>query len=50
MLQDERILAVPGSGFGVPGHFRVAFCVDSAVIARSREGFRRARARALGKG
>lgn len=34
-LLDERILAVPGSGFGGPGHFRLAFCVEDEVIARS---------------
>lgn len=41
-LQEERILAVPGRGFGAPGYFRLAFCVDDAVIERSAEGFRRA--------
>ena len=41
-LLDERILAVPGSGFGGPGHFRLAFCVEDVVIARSAEGFKRA--------
>lgn len=40
-LLDERILAVPGSGFGGPGHFRLAFCVEDEVIARSAEGFKR---------
>lgn len=38
-LVDELILAVPGSGFGLPGHFRLAFCVDEAVIHRAAEGF-----------
>ncbi len=42
LLQEELILAVPGSGFGCPGHFRIAFCVDDAVIERAREGFKRA--------
>lgn len=41
-LLEERILAVPGSGFGCPGYFRLAFCVDEDVIGRSREGFARA--------
>ena len=41
-LQDELVLAVPGRGFGLPGYFRVAYCVDMAVIERSLEGFRRA--------
>lgn len=41
-LQEERILAVPGSGFGYPGFFRLAFCVGEEVIRRSAEGFKRA--------
>ncbi|RKX76774.1 MAG: pyridoxal phosphate-dependent aminotransferase [Spirochaetes bacterium] len=41
-LQKELILTVPGSGFGMPGYFRIAYCVDDAVIERSREGFKRA--------
>ncbi|NDY42002.1 pyridoxal phosphate-dependent aminotransferase [Dissulfurirhabdus thermomarina] len=47
LLQEERILAVPGSGFGAPGYMRVAFCVADEVIDRAAEGFRRARERAL---
>lgn len=43
-LLEERILAVPGSGFGYPGHFRLAFCVDEDIINRSAEGFARAAA------
>ena len=42
ILQDELILTVPGSGFGLPGHFRIAFCVGDEVIRRSEEGFKRA--------
>jgi len=34
-LQKERILAVPGSGFGTPGYFRLAFCVKEDVIKKS---------------
>lgn len=49
MLADEKILAVPGSGFGYPGYFRIALCVDTAFIERSREGFKRAVARAKAK-
>ncbi len=41
-LQEELILAVPGSGFGCPGYFRLAFCVEDEVIERSRDGFKRA--------
>jgi aspartate aminotransferase len=41
-LQEERILAVPGSGFGGPGHFRIAFCVDDETITNAMPGFKRA--------
>lgn len=38
-LQEERILVVPGSGFGCPGYFRIAYCVDDRIIEASAEGF-----------
>ncbi len=41
-LQEENILAVPGTGFGGPGHFRLAYCVPDDVIERSLPGFKRA--------
>jgi len=41
-LQDQKILAVPGKGFGAPGYFRLAFCVDDSVIERSEDAFRKA--------
>ena len=41
-LLDEQILAVPGRGFGCPGYFRLAFCVDEAIIRRAAPGFKRA--------
>lgn len=41
-LLEERILAVPGSGFGYPGHFRLAFCVDEKVINDAASGFAKA--------
>ncbi|PON18862.1 aspartate aminotransferase [Candidatus Entotheonella serta] len=40
-LQDERILTVPGRGFGTPGYFRIAYCVEEQTIERSLDGFRR---------
>jgi aspartate aminotransferase len=46
LLQEENILVVPGSGFGGPGHFRIAYCVDDKVIERALPGFERAMARA----
>ena len=36
-LQDERVLAVPGTGFGFPGYFRLTFCVSGEVIENSRQ-------------
>ena len=39
-LQDERVLVVPGNGFGSPGHFRISYCVDDRTIESSLEGFR----------
>jgi aspartate aminotransferase len=40
-LMQELILAVPGTGFVGPGHFRIAFCVDDETIVRAMPGFRR---------
>jgi aspartate aminotransferase len=40
-LQEENILTVPGSGFGGPGHFRIAYCVEDKTIERSLPGFER---------
>jgi aspartate aminotransferase len=41
-LQKELILVVPGKGFGSPGYFRIAFCVEDRVIEGSLPGFRKA--------
>lgn len=41
-LQNEHILAVPGSGFNMPGFFRLAYCVGDYVITESIPGFKRA--------
>ena len=41
-LQEENILTVPGSGFGGPGHFRIAYCVSDEVIEGALPGFERA--------
>jgi len=46
LLQQENILVVPGSGFGGPGHFRIAYCVDDMIIKKSLPGFQRAFERA----
>jgi len=41
-LLAERILAVPGAGFGRAGYIRLSCSVDDKVIARSAKGFKRA--------
>jgi len=39
VLQKQNILCVPGSGFGMPGYFRIAYCQDDELIRRSLPGF-----------
>ena len=46
-LQEEKILAVPGRGFGCPGHIRLAFCVPDESIEKSAAGFKKAVSKAL---
>jgi len=41
-LLEERVLAVPGRGFGCPGYVRFAFCVDTKVIEGARQGVKNA--------
>ncbi|MDO7786481.1 pyridoxal phosphate-dependent aminotransferase [Desulforamulus aquiferis] len=33
--QAYNILVVPGSGFGLPGYFRLAYCIDKDIIEKS---------------
>jgi len=40
-LQEENILTVPGIGFGGPGHFRIAYCVEDETIEKALPGFAR---------
>lgn len=40
-LQQERILTVPGRGFGREGYSRISFCVDDATIEGSAGGFKK---------
>ncbi|MFB3906166.1 MAG: pyridoxal phosphate-dependent aminotransferase [Acidobacteriota bacterium] len=46
VLKDEGILAVPGSGFGSPGHFRLSLTVPMQSIERAITGFQHAYRRA----
>ena len=50
ILQDEKILAVPGSGFNMPGYFRLSYCVENQVIRRAIPGFKKAIDKTLSKG
>lgn len=42
LLKEERVLVVPGSGFGGPGYFRISYAVPDSVISGSMEGFKKA--------
>jgi aspartate aminotransferase len=38
--QQHNILLVPGSGFGAPGFFRIAYCAEKVMIERSLPAWR----------
>ncbi|HOJ15159.1 MAG TPA: pyridoxal phosphate-dependent aminotransferase [Deltaproteobacteria bacterium] len=46
LLLEERVLAVPGRGFGWPGWVRFAYCVNETVILNAHDGILRAAKRA----
>ena len=37
-LKENRVLVVPGSGCGLPGYFRISYCMEDATIQGSLEG------------
>ncbi len=37
----HNILVVPGSGFGAPGYFRIAYCIDKQIIQNALPAFRK---------
>jgi aspartate aminotransferase len=41
-LQKLKVLTVPGQGFGLPGYFRIAYCVEDKVLKGSLGGLREA--------
>lgn len=41
-LRKYRVLVVPGTGFGSPGHFRISYTVSQATLEGSIDGFRQA--------
>ena len=47
--KEFDLLLVPGSGFGAPGHFRLAYCVQTDMIHRALPRFK-ALAKAYGLG
>ena len=42
VLKEQNILAVPGTGFGGPGFFRLSYAVPDKTIQDSLEGFKKA--------
>lgn len=42
MLKEEKILTVPGRGFGAPGYLRICYCTPMSAIKNSLPGFARA--------
>jgi len=49
MQEEERILVVPGRGFGRKGYFRIAYCVPLETIQKAVPGFLRAGKRYIGR-
>ncbi len=41
-LRKHRVLVVPGTGFGSPGHFRISYTVSQETLEGSIGGFRQA--------
>ena len=39
-LQEHNVLVVPGSGFGLPGYFRISYCVDDRTLEGALKGLR----------
>ncbi|MDD4717626.1 MAG: aminotransferase class I/II-fold pyridoxal phosphate-dependent enzyme, partial [Eubacteriales bacterium] len=45
---EYNLLLVPGSAFGMPGHFRATFCVDERAITGSYKAFADAYRKSVG--
>ncbi len=41
-LRKHNVLVVPGTGFGLPGYFRISYCVTARELEGSLAGFRAA--------
>jgi aspartate aminotransferase len=50
LQQEERIMVVPGRGFGSKGYFRIAYCVPMDKILNALDGFKRIGKRYIKKG
>ena len=48
LLKSKLVLAVPGSGFGMDGYFRVSYCVEDSVLEGSLSGFESAYRESIG--
>jgi aspartate aminotransferase len=40
-LRQWNVLTVPGRGFGLPGYFRISYCVDDRTLEGSMAGFKK---------
>ena len=40
-LQEQLVLVVPGTGFGMPGYFRISYAVEDRVVDGALAGFAR---------
>lgn len=49
-MQQHLVLVVPGSGFGLPGHFRMAYCVAPEVVDGALPAFKQVGAKYFGTG
>ena len=47
-MQERLVLVVPGSGFGLPGYFRMAYCVAPSVVDCALPAFREVGAKYFG--
>ena len=41
-LKQNKVLVVPGRGFGLPGYFRISYCLDDSTIEGSLPGLEKA--------
>jgi len=39
--KEFDLILVPGDGFGCPGYFRMAYCIDTEKVERSLDAIRR---------